>query len=618
MEQLGQFWDSLRRSRSLATALIAYGALALAVPPAITKLVDEYSLSPWIPAVAKVIVLLGAPLLVVFYPILPRSPDGSPPHSGASSGSSSGAGTSTAAPPSSPGNAQSFVSGGRPGRRGVLLGLVALALGLGVVGWVLARSGDKQKQYSLAVLPFDYSPGDSGEVQFAKGMTEQLIAELTSLDGFEVLSLAAVAPFREEKARRAGITDSLNVNLIIEGAVVHSGKQVRVTIRVAQRQQRGPEAVVFTETYFRTIGDPYEVQRTISDEIAHDIQRALHPNRTLAYQSVADTVPAEAALAYHYGRFYWWRRTPKDFVVAIKYFDKAIQLDSSYAAAYAAKADSYVLLAVYNALPPAIAIAAAREAAVRACDLSPDNSMAMTSLAHIRWLYDWKWQEAEQLYLAAIQRDSLNYDALHFYGWYLSLMGRSDTAIHYLMRAQRVNPASSIINADLGLALSRSGNTDQGIMQLQRTLESNPEFEVARVFLGLSLLMAGARNEATEVLDQTRNNPLAIGWRSYALAVSGSPDAATQLLDRLSRDTAFVPAIALARGYAGLDDKEKSLYWLRLAVERREPAVAWLHVDFTMLTLYEEPRFLVLLQQIGLPSTPAVRIPVDTLSRKEG
>ena len=139
-------------------------------------------------------------------------------------------------------------------------------------------------------------------------------------------------------------------------------------------------------------------------------------------------VNAEAYQAYLKGRFYWNKRTKEGLLKGLDYFKKAIDSDPGYALAYVGVADSYIMLAFYNYLPPKEAMPMGKEAALKALEIDDALGEAHNSLAYVKSRFEWNWIEAEKEFKRAIELSPNYATAHHWYAILLAQMGRSDEA----------------------------------------------------------------------------------------------------------------------------------------------------------------------------------------------
>jgi tetratricopeptide (TPR) repeat protein len=166
-----------------------------------------------------------------------------------------------------------------------------------------------------------------------------------------------------------------------------------------------------------------------------------------------------------------------------QYLQQAIDIDPTYAFAYAGLADSYFALAISGTLPAREMMPKAKAAAMKALQIDDTLAEAHASLAAVLSNYDWKWTEAESEYKRALELNP-NYSVGHqFYADQLMKMGRYAEGIAEMKRAVEVDPLSPMISTFLGRAYYYARQYDQAIEQYRRTFEIVPNFVVASSFL---------------------------------------------------------------------------------------------------------------------------------------
>ena len=179
---------------------------------------------------------------------------------------------------------------------------------------------------------------------------------------------------------------------------------------------------------------------------------------------------AGAYEVYLRGRYHWKKRTPEDFRRAVNEFSQVIEMDPTYAPAYAGLADSYTLMGYfYNLIPFDEARVRARAAATKALELDQSLAEAHMSMAGVLEFEQWDWAGAEQEYRRAIQLTPNYASAYHWYANNLSIRGRHDEAIEQGTRAVELDPLSPIVHVALGHAYYLAGRHDEAIEQLQKS-----------------------------------------------------------------------------------------------------------------------------------------------------
>jgi Flp pilus assembly protein TadD len=318
-------------------------------------------------------------------------------------------------------------------------------------------------------------------------------------------------------------------------------------------------------------------------------------------------VNREAYETYLKGRYFWNKRTGDGLKKAIEYFNRAVEIDPTYAGAYSGLADSYALAGdwEYGVLPPREALPLAKVAATKALALDPGLAEAHTSLAFALDLYGWDWEAAQAEYEAAIKLNPGYPTAHHWYAWHLMVTGRKNEGISELRKAESVDPLSLIISADIADALCIAHLYDESVRQSRRTLELDPNFAVAHYELGQALeqkhMHAEAIAEFQRAIELSGHTAAFDSNLAYVYAVSGRKEEATRILKDLEarQDQNASAAANIALIYVGLGEHDLAMDWLNKAYEARFNPSILLRPIFD--TLRSDARFQDLLRRIGLP-----------------
>jgi len=263
------------------------------------------------------------------------------------------------------------------------------------MAWIVhSASRPSSNIRSLAVLPLENLSGDASQDYFADGMTDELITELGQISALRVISRTSVMPYKRVRKSLPQIARELNVDAVVEGTVLRSGEQVRIT---AQLIQASADKHLWAESYEGDLRDTLALQQKVARAIAEQIRINLTPQEQAVLKNVK-VVDPEAYEAYLKGRYFWNKRTADGLKKAIDYFNQAIEKDPNYAQAYTVLADSYALLGdlEYGVLAPKEAFPRAKAAATRALELDNTLGEAHTSLAFSLDLFDWDWASAER------------------------------------------------------------------------------------------------------------------------------------------------------------------------------------------------------------------------------
>jgi TolB-like protein/DNA-binding winged helix-turn-helix (wHTH) protein/Tfp pilus assembly protein PilF len=484
-----------------------------------------------------------------------------------------------------------------------ILTCAALVLAsIGVAVWLLqSRVPQPALIRSLAVLPLENLSGDASQEYFADGMTDELIATLGQIRALRVISRTSVIPYKRARKPLPQVARELNVDAVVEGTVLRSGGQVRIT---AQLIEARVDRQLWSETYDGDLRDTLTLQNKVARAIADQIRINLNAQEqaTLLHGKVVDP---QAHEAYLKGRYFWNKRTGEDLTKAVEYFNQAVERDPNYAQAYSGLADSYALLGdwEYGVLPPTEALPRAKAAAVKALQLDDALGEAHTSLAFSLDVYDWDWKSADTEFRRAIELNPGYATAHHWYAWHLSLLGKNDEAIAEMRKARNVDPLSLIINAELAELLLITHFTDQSIDQSRKTIDMDANFPLAHNQLGVAYLQQQKHEEAIAELQKavqlSAGNPTCTANLARAYAARGDTSEAMQLLGDLKQPRgSYSNASEIAMVYTALGDMDQAMTWLNRAYSERFNPSVLLRPGFDPLRA--DGRFQDLERRVGL------------------
>jgi TolB-like protein/DNA-binding winged helix-turn-helix (wHTH) protein len=486
------------------------------------------------------------------------------------------------------------------------LGLFALSLVVVLtisVSWILhSRDRSSSMIRSLAVLPLENLSSDSAQDYFADGMTDELIATLGRISALRVISRTSMMAYKGVRKPLAQIAAELNVEAVVEGSVLRSGDQVRITTQLIQVPA---DKHIWAESYEGNIRDTLTLQNRVARAIAQQIRVTLNRQEKAALKD-AKAVNPEAYQAYLTGRYYSNKRTGADLRKAIDYFNRAIEMDRAFAAAYTGLADAYALSGdwEYGILSPEDAFPKAKAAAAKALALNNSLAEAHTSLAFVLDLYDWDWYSAEGEYKRAIALNSGYATAHQWYAWHLIVMAHNNETLAELRKAESLDPLSPIISADLADALCVSHRYDESIEQSRKTLGMHPYFAVAHYELGQAFaqkhMYKDAIAELRRAIELSRGSTAFDAQLAYVYAISGRTKEAMKLVKdleaRQDRPSSTYPHIALI--YVGLGDYDQAMGWLNKAYQARFNPSILMRPAFDPLR--SDGRFQNLLHRIGI------------------
>ena len=340
------------------------------------------------------------------------------------------------------------------------------------------------------------------------------------------------------------------------------------------------------------------------------------PSRKLRMQVAANerrqvgpaiTENADAYRAYLQGRHDWNQRSEEALKRGIASFQRAVDIDPKFAAAYSGLADTYAALGYLSYIAPAEAFPEARRHATKALELDATLAEPHASLGFVKLYFEWDWSGADAAFWRAITLDP-DYAPTHeWYSIYLLAAGRPTEALREIQLARRRDPLSLPINSDLGFHHYYTGRYDEAVKQLKFVLEMNPNFPPAHLWLGRTFQELGRFDDALAEFRQVEaalgDWPVSIAARGFVAAAGGRTHEAREILAELERlgRRKFVTPYGIALVHAGLGHNDAALTYLNKAFDERSHWLVWLRLDPRWSKLRPDPRFAELMSRMRFP-----------------
>ena len=434
------------------------------------------------------------------------------------------------------------------------------------------RASPPASKIMLAVLPFENLSGDSAQEYFSEGLTEEMISRLGQMEPqrLGVIARTSAIQYKGTKKRIDQIGKELGVDYILEGTVRHSGDRVRISAQLIQVKD---QTHLWAKNYERDLGDILALQQAVAVAIADEVEIKLTPEQK-AHPSDARPVNARAHEAYLEGRYYLARARGSEFEKALNYFQQAIQLDSSYALAYAGLAETYTAMNT-SYLTPLEAGPKAKAAAMKALELDETLALAHASLGSVHLYYDWDWPGAESEFLRSLALNPNLSEAHLWYADYLASIGRFDEALEHDHTAFALDPLSVRARfVAITRSLHASRRYQEIIQECHKARELPPDFtepfaEEAFAYARLGRFPEATRAAATAVRES--NDPTQIAEAAQTYAESGNKEEARKVLKKLlaMAQKRFVCGNNIATVYAALGETDRAFASLEEGLKQR-------------------------------------------------
>ena len=323
--------------------------------------------------------------------------------------------------------------------------------------------------------------------------------------------------------------------------------------------------------------------------------------RSAARVVTRGTNNSEALQAYERGTALAEDQRPGNLQKALTYFERAKQLDSTFAGAWAGLANVYTYLAIFNngIEPRDDLIALAREAVTRALQLDSSLVEANAVRAHQLLAFECRADDAELALERTLALDSTYVRARRWYGWLLHLTGRHDAAVMQLRSSRDLGPAVPGAEALLGRVFVNINQPDSAIRYLQNAVKFSPDLGVAHEQLAFAWLEKDMSDSAIAAMRRAAElNGRDSAQLAYIYAKTGNRAAARQIVQRLinTESQRALPTNGMAMAYAALGDVDEAFRRLESG-----PCDVGLGVSAGYESLRSDPRFADLLRRKGLP-----------------
>ena len=457
----------------------------------------------------------------------------------------------------------------------------------------LGNAGNTAPIQSIAVLPFVDESSDPDAQYINDKIAESLINSLSKLPQLRVVPRSVVAGYKGKEVDPRKVGQELNVRAVVTGRMRRHGDIISIQADLIDLEN---VAQLWGQHYDHKLSDVLLVQDDISRDIFENLRLKLN---------VEEKKQLEAYGLYLKGRNAWNKRTGDALLQAIDYFNQAIAIDSNYGAAYAGLADCYNMLVVYGRLEPKEGFPKAKEAATKALEIDESSAEAHSSMAFIKFRWDWDRAATEREFQEAIRLKPGYAPAHQWYSSYLVAVERFDEAIAEAKRTEELEPLSFVASSHLGWIYYLSGQNDKAIEQCRKILELDPSSFPARRYLGLAYEAKGMYPEAIAEFQKgvkLSGSPLMHALLGHAYAASGQTAEAKQVLNDLQQLQAqrYVSPYTVAAIYAGLNDQAQAFKWLEKAVEERDIWLMNLKVDPVFAKLRSQREFTDILGRIRL------------------
>jgi tetratricopeptide (TPR) repeat protein len=404
--------------------------------------------------------------------------------------------------------------------------------------------------------------------------------------------------YKRKDVRLDQIARDLSVQYVLENSLRESGNHLRLTAQLIQVKD---QTHLWSQDYDYLAKDILNVEDEVAKAVAREIRVRL-PSQQQAELAQSHPVNPEAFDAYLQGYHFFQGSTDKDADMAAKYFERATQLDPSYALAWAYLSRARHWQANEGLIPMEEGRRLAREAVERALSLNPSLAGAHAQMGRLKITVDYDWAGANASYQRAVELEPGNPEGVRLAAVSAAEFGRFDEAVKLARRAVDFDP----LNADSWEALGEiefyTGDLDQAAADGKKSLELNPDFGFGLILLGRIYLLQGRPQDALREIERVHYAPYRAHLYAltyYALGRKKESDAALrELMMKYHASNAF----EIATIYAFRNQTDEAFEWLDRAYAQRDPSLMSTKMDPLLKSLHNDPRFAALLKKLNLPN----------------
>jgi serine/threonine-protein kinase len=490
-------------------------------------------------------------------------------------------------------------------RRTVLQGLAAAALIAAAGAGVWSRmSSDSTGTVdpegavrSLAVLPFANLTGDSAQLYLAEGITDQLVAALAQIGPLRVIRLQG----DQARIPTPQLASVHGIDAVVGGSLQRSGDALRIT---AQLSAAATGRAMWARSFDGEMGHILTLQDQVARSLADRIQVSPPPSRPTLGGTRQEVNPA-AYEAYVRGSYFWGKGTEEGHRKSIGHFQRAIDIEPTYAAAYAGLAQTYFDTGYLTIEAPQEAFPKARAAAARALELDSTLAEAHSSMARSHYMFEWNFAAADREFRQAVRLNPKSAFVRISYGTYLAAMGRRAESVAEGKQLRELDPLSLMMQAAAARPLYNARRYEETAAQARTALELDSTFNRAHYWLGMAYEQLGRQRDAIlefeETIARAGRLPVYLSALGHAYAKAGRRDEAHAIVKELRGRTGsdYISPVDIATIYVGLDDKDAAFEWLEKGYEGRAYGLVFINADPRFDALRADPRFAGLIRRVG-------------------
>lgn len=482
-------------------------------------------------------------------------------------------------------------------RRALLIAGGGVAAAGALAFAVFRKPPPKLAENGVAVLPFRNLSGDPAQDYLSLGLSSEVRSVLARNTALRVVAQASCEAIKQRALGAAEMAKALAVSYILDGNVRLAADRLHVAAELIDGKTGFSK---WSQSFARPIGELSTVQDAIAEAVTAEL--AIEGAPAQAPESFGTTKNAAAFNDYLKGNdLYAAALDLKSDLAALAYFDRAIERDPNFGAAYAARAKSLTSLGNTsdNVARARQYYEGAQAAARRAVEMGPSSADAYSTLGYVLFQAQLHVAEARAPYDRSYELGPGEAHVLARYASYAAATRRFDVAERAVDRARELDPLNATIHRAVGFVQYASGHYEDSIAAVERALALNENLSDSHARIGMALIALGKPSEALAAAAKEKSAMVRTPCIAIAQHMLGDDEAAKAAMTELKDSYGDAGLYQQAQILSGWGETDAALATLQKALDLGDSGLTYAFIDPTLNPLRERPEFQHLLNTLG-------------------
>ena len=453
---------------------------------------------------------------------------------------------------------------------------------------------------SLVVLPFSNYIGEDQEYLVA-GIHDGLISEIGKLGSIRVISRTSTLPYAKAEKSIKTIAQELNVDMVVEASMIRIDTVIELNIKLINPFP--DEKLLWSHSYQINISEIIKLYKEVTRNVALKINDVILPSEEKFLES-SFMVNSEAYEAMLMGKYFLGHLTPDAFNKAERYFQKTIDLDSTYSPALSGLSMIWMGRKQMGHVSPKKADPIIKKYLTRAMQLDSTFAEVWLSAGALSVWTDYDFARGEEAFQRSIALNPNISNSRAGYAHLLMILNRWDEAWEQMQYALEIDPLNPIVMAFSGIMYMKEGKFLSATKKFEAITAMVPDHPLANLYLLNKYARTFQHKKAIVELKKF------IGVNNFrgleklideSFAINGF-DATIRLTAEALAErskTIYIPASKIEMLYNLIGDTERRLYWMEEMYNQNDPGVPYLAIRIDD-PIQEAPRYISIMEKIGL------------------